>query len=164
MYCLFELTLKVVSGVRLWHGGPIRLCPPLRAGVPACLESWKEIAACLNRTIRTAQRWEAEEGFPVHRLRHGKGDSVFALTDELGSWLDRRRGVKQKTTFNASARPLAKKRPSPRFVPWLRVSVSIAALVSTSVPAWSLWRYSRIQWALREAVPEIRTLTQAGRL
>ncbi len=32
------------------------------------LDSWKEIAAYLRRGARTLQRWEREEGLPVHRL------------------------------------------------------------------------------------------------
>ena len=31
------------------------------------LDSWKEIAAYLNRGVRTVRRWEREEGLPVHR-------------------------------------------------------------------------------------------------
>ena len=34
------------------------------------LDSWKEIAAYLGRGIRTVQRWEREEGLPVHRIAH----------------------------------------------------------------------------------------------
>ena len=31
------------------------------------LDSWKEIAAYLNRDVTTVQRWEKREGMPVHR-------------------------------------------------------------------------------------------------
>ena len=51
------------------------------------LESWKEIAAYLNRGVTTVQRWEQEEGLPVHRLPHAKKGSVFAFSDELDDWL-----------------------------------------------------------------------------
>jgi adenylate cyclase len=50
------------------------------------LESWKEIAAYLNRGTRTVQRWEAEEGLPVHRLRHDQGSTVHAYKAELDAW------------------------------------------------------------------------------
>ena len=39
------------------------------------LDSWKEIAAYLGRGVRTVQRWEREEGLPVHRLAH-ESDSL----------------------------------------------------------------------------------------
>ena len=31
------------------------------------LDSWKEIAAFLGRTVRTVQRWEKTQGLPLHR-------------------------------------------------------------------------------------------------
>jgi adenylate cyclase len=50
------------------------------------LDSWKEIAAYLRRGARTVQRWEREEGLPVHRLRHDKLGSVYAWRSELDRW------------------------------------------------------------------------------
>ena len=50
------------------------------------LDSWKEIAAYLRRGARTLQRWEREEGLPVHRLQHGKLGSVYAYPEELDRW------------------------------------------------------------------------------
>ena len=56
------------------------------------LDSWKEIAAYLNRGARTVQRWEREEGLPVHRLHHEKLGSVYAYKSELDAWWTGRRG------------------------------------------------------------------------
>jgi len=50
------------------------------------LESWKEIAAYLKKGARTVQRWESEEGLPVHRLRHDQGSTVYAIPAELDAW------------------------------------------------------------------------------
>jgi TolB-like protein/Flp pilus assembly protein TadD len=50
------------------------------------LDSWKEIAAYLRRDVRTVQRWEQNEGLPVHRKRHGTLGSVFAFEQELDAW------------------------------------------------------------------------------
>lgn len=55
------------------------------------LESWKEIAAYLNRDVRTAQRWEKAEGLPIHRHLHDKQGTVFALRQEVDAWLTGRR-------------------------------------------------------------------------
>jgi TolB-like protein/Flp pilus assembly protein TadD len=55
------------------------------------LESWKEIAAYLDRDVRTVQRWEKAEGLPVHRHLHDKQGSVFALRAEVDLWLAGRR-------------------------------------------------------------------------
>jgi hypothetical protein len=36
------------------------------------LDSWKEFAAFLNRSVRTGRRGDANEGLPVHRHVHRK--------------------------------------------------------------------------------------------
>lgn len=50
------------------------------------LDSWKEIAAYLGRTEKTARRWEQHEGLPVHRLQHAERGSVYAFRYELDAW------------------------------------------------------------------------------
>jgi Tol biopolymer transport system component len=63
------------------------------------LDSWKEIAAHLNRDISTVQRWEKREGLPIHRLPHDKGGSVFAFKSELDAWMNR--GVRERDSAAA---------------------------------------------------------------
>ncbi len=55
------------------------------------LDSWKEIAAYLDRDVTTVQRWERRERMPVHRHLHDKRGSVYALVSELDAWLESRR-------------------------------------------------------------------------
>ncbi|MGA9308277.1 MAG: tetratricopeptide repeat protein [Candidatus Sulfotelmatobacter sp.] len=50
------------------------------------LDSWKEIATYLGRDVTTVQRWERQEGMPVHRHLHHKRGSVYALCSELDAW------------------------------------------------------------------------------
>jgi len=50
------------------------------------LESWKTIANYLQRDVRTAQRWEQEEGLPVHRHEHKKQATVYAFRHEIDAW------------------------------------------------------------------------------
>ena len=50
------------------------------------MESWKAIANYLQRDVRTAQRWEQEEGLPVHRHEHKKQATVYAFRHEIDSW------------------------------------------------------------------------------
>ena len=64
---------------------------PARAAPEDRLDSWKEIAAYLGRGIRTVQRWEREEGLPVHRLAHEKRGSIYARREELAAWWESRR-------------------------------------------------------------------------
>lgn len=54
------------------------------------LESWKEIAAYLNRGVRTVQRWEKREGLPVYRHRHDKRGTVHAFRTEIDAWREKR--------------------------------------------------------------------------
>jgi TolB-like protein/Tfp pilus assembly protein PilF len=78
--------------------GPRRVVPisesrsgPGSTGAPTDrLDSWKEIAAYLRRGTRTVQRWERDQGLPVHRLRHDKLGSVYAYKRELDAWWETR--------------------------------------------------------------------------
>ena len=72
------------------------------------LDSWKEIASYLGRGIRTVQRWEREEGLPVHRLDHAKRGSVYADPTELTAWWESRR------RSNAAPTPTTRPRHLPR--------------------------------------------------
>lgn len=54
---------------------------------PDRLDSWKEIAAFLGRDERTAMRWAAQQGMPVHRVPGGKRSRVFASKREISDWI-----------------------------------------------------------------------------
>src|SRR4030095_3488424 len=72
------------------------------------LDSWKEIAAYLKRSVRTVHRWEKEEGLPVHRQLHKDLGSVFAYKRELDAWSSARSvhaGPREDTEERASAKP-----------------------------------------------------------
>ncbi len=66
------------------------------------LESWKEIAAHLGRSVRTAQRWAAERGMPVYRDAGGSSERVFAFAAELEQW---RQGGPEPPVSAAAAGP-----------------------------------------------------------
>jgi TolB-like protein/Tfp pilus assembly protein PilF len=55
-----------------------------------CLDSWMAIAFYVGRTVRTVQRWEKTEEFPVHRHQHDKGNTVKAYKSEIDAWLRER--------------------------------------------------------------------------
>lgn len=101
---------------------------PMAAGEPPLaerLDSWKEIAAFLGRGVRTVQRWEREEGLPIHRLEHARRGSVFAYRQELTAWWDSR-----KTSLNASPPDLTK---SPRRVWTPTLALAAVAVVGLAV-------------------------------
>jgi len=73
------------------------------------LESWKQIAAYLQRDVRTAKRWEKSEGLPVHRHAHQARSSVYAYPSELEAW---RANLKPGTQAPVAHGPIWR-RPAP---------------------------------------------------
>lgn len=67
------------------------------------LQSWKEIAAYLQKDARTVQRWEKSEGLPVHRHGHQTQATIYANSAELDVWLASR---SKKTEQGGSFRRL----------------------------------------------------------
>jgi Tol biopolymer transport system component len=67
-------------------GEPVPDTPPSVRPPEDRLDSWKEIAAYLNRDVTTVQRWEKREGMPVHRHLHDKMGSVSAFRADLDAW------------------------------------------------------------------------------
>jgi len=62
-----------------------------QAGVPESpairrLQGWKDIAAYLDRDVRTVQRWEKFEGLPIYRLQHLQRAVPYAFESELDAW------------------------------------------------------------------------------
>jgi PAS domain-containing protein len=54
------------------------------------LRSWKEIANYVGACVKTVQRWEKQYDFPIRRLERSKGSVVFALKEEVDSWIQMR--------------------------------------------------------------------------
>lgn len=50
------------------------------------LNTWKEIAQYVGRSVRTIQRWERELGFPIHRPRGKQRSAVLAMPPEIDEW------------------------------------------------------------------------------
>jgi len=61
------------------------------------LDSWKEIAAYLGRSIKTCQRLERDLGLPVHRLEESPRARVFAYADEIDRWIEKTKHSEEKT-------------------------------------------------------------------
>ena len=95
--------------VVLMHDNPDAKPTPRSGQSPeGRLDSWKEIAAYLGRGIRTVQRWEREEGLPVHRLAHEKRGSIYARREELAAWWESRRlTLAAPSTSDAVGAPVA---------------------------------------------------------
>lgn len=105
------------------------------------LNSWKEIAAYLERDVRTVMRWEETRGLPIHRLPGGPKSAVWARTSELEAWRkDRRRTLLALRPESHPAKP-----PKPETAPrhWRTTSIVLVALgclVITGAGAGVAWR------------------------
>jgi Tol biopolymer transport system component len=86
------------------------------------LESWKAIAAYLNRDVRTAKRWEVREGLPVHRHQHQSRSSVYAYPREIDLWREGRKPAGATAASDGS---------NPRR-PWLMLAAALVVSVLTA--------------------------------
>jgi hypothetical protein len=109
------------------------------------LDSWKAIAGYLDRQVRTVQRWEKEEGLPVHRLPHKKQGSVYAYKSELDAWRQRSQAVVEASAPPAPA--VSGKAGTRRWV----TGALAAGLVLVVAAAW--WYAGRPRVATPTAPP-----------
>ena len=121
--------------------GPLRLTP-VRTGAEERLQSWKEITAYLGREPRTVRRWEKDESLPVHRLRHGRAGSVWALRSELDAWVARRSG-------EPAPRPAARRRFRGRLVLASAAVLAMAAIAAAGLAVWRRGNRSSTATAVR---------------
>lgn len=91
------------------------------------LDSWKEIAAYLNRDVTTVQRWEKREGMPVHRHLHDRIGSVYAFRAELDAWA-RTRKLPASLDAEASSATQAQETGHAGWATMRRLSMLVAGL------------------------------------
>jgi hypothetical protein len=72
------------------------------------LNGWKEISKHIERGVRTAQRWEATLGMPVHRPALKDRSAVVAFTDELERWISRTASSKLDASSEGSKEALVR--------------------------------------------------------
>src|SRR4030095_2912413 len=98
------------------------------------LDSWKEIASYLNRSVRTVTRWESEEGLPVHRHVHSKTGTVYAYRLEIDAWwANRGKQIENEPPgAQASSKPWSRR-------PWMTATATGALLLLAAV-AWFRFR------------------------
>ena len=94
------------------------------------LLGWKQIAAYLGVSRRTAQHWVRTRGLPVRRLPGGRG-GVFAETAELDAWMRSEQAELRQEQLEKQ-----KRRAQLTFV-------SLAAPVIVAAVVFGLWRFVR---------------------
>lgn len=111
------------------------------------LNSWKEIAAYLDRDPRTVQMWEKNEELPVHRIAHRARASVYAFTGEIDAWLlarSRDAAVEPESVAEPVAPPepppAATTIPTKRFdaYPYLWAGVALGLVALLAVGLWAV--------------------------
>ncbi|HKV82008.1 MAG TPA: tetratricopeptide repeat protein [Candidatus Sulfotelmatobacter sp.] len=137
---------------------PVPDTPPTGSMPEERLDSWKEIAAYLNRDVTTVQRWEKREGMPVHRHLHDKRGSVYALSSEIDAWRHSRKlsleEERQESATEVATEPKAD-RPATtsRLRRWFVLSSAMAVL---ALLAFAYVR-ARIR-AVDASLPKIKSL------
>jgi hypothetical protein len=97
------------------------------------LTSWKEVAAYFGRDIRTVQRWEKEEGLPVHRHLHQRRSSIYAYAEELQTWW-------QDRGARLSQQPAEGQNGGASSRSWLQWGAAAVALAVFVPFTWFSWR------------------------
>ena len=137
------------------------------------LDSWKEIAAYLNRDVTTVQRWEKREGMPVLRHVHDKRGSVYALTEELDAWIHSRSSRTDDPEEKAECENEPKNKPDaeiPSVIPTspqaampgprrhLRFALAGLLCICLAAAAWLLFRHRAADAGESANEPAIRSL------
>jgi Tol biopolymer transport system component len=126
------------------------------------LDSWKEIAAYLNRDVTTVQRWEKREGMPVHRHIHDRMGSVHASRAELDAWARGRNLRAAPENAHDAPSPIPPGLPPRSAISLLlskgRLGWLLAAVGTVLLIAASLW-FQRTEYFWRNPIANARFQT-----
>lgn len=108
----------------------------------AQLNGWKEIAEFFGKSPRTVQRWEADLGLPVKRIKTSAGDIVFAMPEDLARWRAARTEAPPDVADGPSledggptpSQPATRARPRRAAARW---AWGVLIVVVLSVPFWN---------------------------
>lgn len=139
--------------------------PPFHRSPEDLLDSWKEIAAYLNRDVTTVQRWEKREGMPVHRHLHNRMGSVYASREELDTWVRSRNLRTEQENGNNAPSPNPPESPprsaiSASLTRW-RFLLPLAAAGAALAIGTSLW-LQRTEYFWRNPIADARFQTITG--
>ncbi|MGA8599373.1 MAG: hypothetical protein WB676_32030 [Bryobacteraceae bacterium] len=151
--------------------------PPSATATDNRLDSWKEIAAYLNRDVTTVQRWEKRERMPVHRHLHDRVGSVYAFRTDLDEWVRTRNSPSLQVDGNKTvAQNLSEPEIGTQAVPaksatpnkwkFVLAQASIAAALATIAGLWLekrdyFWR-NPIAGAHFEAVTDFEGMQESA--
>ena len=119
---------------------------PVPTAPPHPLRGWKEIAAHLGTSSRSAQRYAAELGMPVHR-RGTRGASVAAYAEELDQWVRQQTPASLSPVHDDIVEVTPGADVSPETVPPTRTShrrLLLVILAASLVAVVGWWSYLRV--------------------
>ena len=93
------------------------------------LDSWKEIAAYLHRSVRTVTRWEREEGLPIRRHQHNRSGSIYAYKAELDEWWTNRGAQIDRRSFQQASAWVLRGRRAGLVVAAVIILLGVAAII-----------------------------------
>jgi TolB-like protein/Flp pilus assembly protein TadD len=137
---------------------PVPGTPPAGSRPEERLDSWKEIAAYLNRDVTTVQRWEKREGMPVRRHLHDKRGSVYALSSEIDAWRQSRKlSLEEERQESGAQVPTEAKADRPAATPRLRRWLVLSSAVAVLALFAFAYVIARIR-AVDASLPKIKSL------
>ena len=127
------------------------------------LDSWKEIAAYLNRDVTTVQRWEKREGMPVHRHLHDRMGSVYAFRADLDEWVRSRNlrgatGNGNDVPSQNSTAVLPRSTTAATLTSW-KFLLPLAAAVALTIGAYTWLQRAEYFWRSPIAETGFQTVT-----
>lgn len=126
------------------------------------LDSWKAIAAYLERDVRTVIRWEERRGLPVYRLPGGPRPRVFAYPEELDRWLEQRKPAGDEAQTVAEPDALHSPQPQTGHAPAVRIAVGVLGLLAVVAALVVLARPANVARQLTIAGNEVLALDASG--
>jgi Tol biopolymer transport system component len=143
-------------------GEPSSGTPPSEGQPEDRLDSWKEIAAYLNRDVTTVQRWEKREAMPVHRHLHDRIGSVYASRAELDAWARSRnlRGAQENEKNSPPPSPPAHAPRSAISTSRTRLTFfSLLALISAALAIGMILRLQKTDYFWRNPIADVQIQT-----
>src|SRR5262245_39571958 len=106
------------------------------------LDSWKQIAAYLEKSERTVRRWHETEGLPVHKHQHQQRGSVWAYASEIDAWHQSR--VLNAPDLDPEPPPVESSREVPKTAHAWKWGIAVVIILA-ALSAWVLVGRRQVQ-------------------
>jgi hypothetical protein len=115
------------------------------------LTGWKEIAAYLDKAVRTVQRWERDFDLPVQRVSDDRVSSVYAFSADLDDWLRSPNAARARGQHSSEADDEGADFQNERGAPEVDLPPP-GTRAARALPPRGKWQIPVITWVLAAAV------------